>query len=66
VLRENSQIKDRHRMENEIRELIKASRFEDALRLARELIDQYPASPQAEVLRDQLPRLEEKAMLVRR
>jgi hypothetical protein len=66
VLRENSQIKDRQRMENEIRELIKASRFEDALRLARELIDQYPASPQAEVLRDQLPRLEQKAMLVRR
>lgn len=66
VLRENSQIKERQRMENEIRELIKASRFEDALRLAHELIDQYPASPQAEVLRDQLPRLEQKAMLVRR
>lgn len=66
VLRENSQIKERQRMENEIRALIKAGRFDEALRIARDLIDQYPASPQAEVLRDQLPKLEQKASLVRR
>lgn len=66
VLRENAQIKERQRMENEIRELIKAGRFDEALRIARELIDQYPASPQAEVLRDQLPKLEAKAAMARR
>ncbi len=66
TLRENAQIKERQRMENEIRELIKAQRFEEGLRIARELIDQYPTSPQAEVLRGQLPRLEERAATIRR
>jgi tetratricopeptide (TPR) repeat protein len=60
TLRENAEIQTRQEMETEIRELIKAQRFEEALRSARELIQQYPNSPQAAVLREQLPRLEEK------
>lgn len=66
TLRENAQIKERQRMENEIRELVKAQRFEEGLRIARDLIDQYPTSPQAEVLREQLPRLEQRAAALRR
>jgi len=61
TLRENAEIQARQRMESEIRDLIKARRFDEALRIARELIDQYPGSPQAAVLREQLPRLEERA-----
>jgi hypothetical protein len=45
-------------MENEFRELMKQQRYSEALSLAHELIDRYPKSPQAEVLREQLPRLE--------
>jgi outer membrane protein assembly factor BamD (BamD/ComL family) len=60
TLRENAEIQARQQMESEIRDLIKAQRFEEALRSARELIQQYPNSPQAAVLREQLPRLEEK------
>ena len=61
TLRENAEIQTRQQMETQIRDLIKEHRFDDALRVAHELLDQYPDSPQAGVLRDQLPRLEEKA-----
>jgi tetratricopeptide (TPR) repeat protein len=61
TLRENVEIEVRKRREADIRELIKQHRYDEALRIARELIDQYPDSPQAEALRDQLPRLEERA-----
>ena len=61
TLRENAEIQARQRMEAEIRDLIKARRFDEALRITDELIQQYPNSPQAAVLREQLPRLEEKA-----
>jgi len=61
TLQENLEIQLRQGMENDIRELIKAQRFDEAFRAANELIQQYPASPQAAALREQLPRLEEKA-----
>jgi len=61
TLRENVEIEDRKRMEADIRELIKQHRYDEALRIARELVQQYPDSPQADALRDQLPRLEERA-----
>ncbi len=61
TLRSNAEIQARQQMEMEIRDLIKDKRFADALQVARALIAQYPDSPQAAVLRDQLPRLEEKA-----
>jgi predicted O-linked N-acetylglucosamine transferase (SPINDLY family) len=61
TLQENAEIQTRQQMETEIRDLIKAHRFDQALRIAHELLERYPESPQAAVLRDQLPRLEEKA-----
>ena len=61
TLQENAEIQTRQQMETQIRDLIKEHRFDEALRAAHELLDQYPDSPQAGVLRDQLPRLEEKA-----
>ena len=61
TLRTNVEIQARHQMELEIRDLIKDQRFADALRVARELLARYPDSPQAGVLRDQLPRLEQRA-----
>ena len=61
TLQENAEIQTRQQMETQIRDLIKEHRFDEALRVAHELLEQYPESPQAGVLRDQLPRLEEKA-----
>lgn len=61
TLQENTQIQIRQRMESEIRDLLKEQRFDEALRVTHELLQQYPGSPQAAVLREQLPRLEEKA-----
>ena len=60
TLLENAEIHTRQQMEAEFRELMKGQRYEAALRLAHELVDRYPNSPQAEVLREQLPRLEER------
>jgi hypothetical protein len=65
TLQENAEIQARQNMEKEIRELIKEQRFEEAVRVAHELLDQYPDSPQAAVLREQLPRLEERASALR-
>ncbi len=61
TLQENAEIQIRQQMESEIRDLIKEHRFDEALRITQELLQQYPDSPQASVLREQLPRLEEKA-----
>lgn len=61
VLRENAEIQTRQRMEAEIREHFRQHRYADALRLAQDVIEQYPGSPQAEALREQLPKLQEKA-----
>jgi hypothetical protein len=61
TLQENAEIQTRQQMETQIRDLIKEHRFDEALHIAHDLLEQYPESPQAGVLRDQLPRLEEKA-----
>jgi outer membrane protein assembly factor BamD (BamD/ComL family) len=61
TLRANAEIQHRQQLEHDIRDLIKQQRFTEALRTARELIGRYPDSPQANVLRPQLPKLEQKA-----
>jgi outer membrane protein assembly factor BamD (BamD/ComL family) len=61
TLLENAEIQVRHQMEDQIRSFVQQKKYSDALALARSLIDKYPESPQAAVLNDQLPRLEEKA-----
>lgn len=57
----NAEIQTRQRMEAEIRDLIKEHRYADALEVATDLINRYPTSPQAGILRDQLPRLQQRA-----
>lgn len=61
TLTENTEIQARKRMEAEITELSRSRRFDEALHLARDLIDRYPRSPQADVLREKLPQLESRA-----
>ena len=41
--------------------MIREHRYSQALLLARQVVEKYPDSPQAEVLRGQLPRLQERA-----
>ena len=62
TLTENAEIQTRQQMENEFRDMMKQNRYQPALRLAREMIERYPNSPQADVLREQLPRLEKKVV----
>jgi outer membrane protein assembly factor BamD (BamD/ComL family) len=61
ILEANAEVRERQRMEAGIRDLLARQRYEEAVRQARALIARYPHSPQAAVLHDQLPRLEEKA-----
>jgi outer membrane protein assembly factor BamD (BamD/ComL family) len=62
TLRANAEIQKRQELEAQIRTLLKEHRFSDALQIANTLIEQYPDSPQAHALREQiLPRLEQKA-----
>ena len=61
TLRTNVEIQVRHEMETTIRDLIREQRFGEALRIAREVIERYPESPQAAVLREQIHRLEQRA-----
>ncbi len=61
TLAANAEIQTRKRLESEIAELTRRSRFAEAYRLAIDLTERYPNSPQATVLRQQLPRLEQLA-----
>ncbi|MBI5864350.1 MAG: hypothetical protein HZB38_07570 [Planctomycetes bacterium] len=64
TLRENAEIQARQRLESEIRDLVREHRYGEAIRMAGDVIQQYPNSPQAEVLREQLPKLQERAATV--
>lgn len=61
TLAANAEIQTRKRMEQEITRLSHAKRYQEAIQLARSLIERYPKSPQAAVLRETLPDLEERA-----
>lgn len=61
TLTANAEIQTRQRLEAEYRELVRMQRFDEAIRVAHDVIASYPNSPQASALRDQLPKLEEKA-----
>ncbi len=61
MLRANAEVQTRQRLEAQFRDLVKEKRFRDALSVARSLVAQYPNSPQAEVLREQIPKLEQRA-----
>lgn len=64
TLRENAEIQTRKQLEAQYSDSVQAHRYGDALRLAKEIIDQYPNSPQAEALRAQLPKLRDAANAV--
>ena len=61
TLEGNAQIEIRQRLEAQIMECARQGRYIQAAQLARKVIEQYPESPQAQVLRSQLTRLEELA-----
>lgn len=61
TLVDNAEIETRQELEAEITDLARHGRYIEAADFARRLIDRYPDSPQADVLRQQLPRLEELA-----
>ncbi len=61
TLRANAEIETRQHAERDIKELIRRHRYGEALEQARDLIDKYPKSPQADALRGQIPRLEQRA-----
>lgn len=62
TIRDNAEIEHRQQIERDIQQLIRSRRFEDAMRLAEDLISHYPLSPQAAECRTLLPRLEQMAM----
>jgi outer membrane protein assembly factor BamD (BamD/ComL family) len=61
TLEANAEIQTRQQLESQIKEHIRRQEYWDALALARRIIADYPFSPQANALRNQLPRLEELA-----
>jgi len=65
TLRANVEVQLRQEMEEQIRGLIQQRRFAEALRIARELVERYPHSPQAAVLREQMHKLEQRAAAAR-
>lgn len=60
TLRANAEILRRKQYETKFKELIATQNYREALRIARHVIDQYPESPQAGALRDQVPLLEKR------
>lgn len=61
TLEGNAEIEHRQQLEARIMDYAKHGRYIEAAQLAREVIERYPDSPQAEILRSQLPRLDELA-----
>lgn len=61
TLEANAEIEVRQQLEAKIMDLARHGRYIQAADLARQVIAQYPGSPQAEALRSQLARLEDLA-----
>ncbi len=61
TLQGNAEIEVRQRLESRIMEYARQKRYFEAVDLARKVIRDFPQSPQAQVLRGQLDRLEELA-----
>jgi hypothetical protein len=63
LLRTNAEIASRQRLEAQFKVQLQEHRYAEALRLARHIVETYPDSPQAEALRDQIPRLSHLAQV---
>jgi hypothetical protein len=61
TLKTNAEIEVRQRLEGQIMEYARQGRYIEAVDLAKKVIRDFPQSPQAQVLREQLGRLEELA-----
>lgn len=61
TLEMNAEIEVRQRLEGQIMEYARQGRYIEAVDLARKVIRDFPQSPQAQVLREQIGRLEELA-----
>ncbi len=61
TLETNAEIEKRQELEEQIKDLVRRRNFIQAVELARFVIANYPTSPQANALRDQLAKLEELA-----
>jgi hypothetical protein len=61
VLRSNAEIGDRQRLEAELKEAVRTRQYAQALQIAQFIVATYPHSPQAEALREQLPRFRQRA-----
>jgi len=60
TLKANAEIQQRKQYETRFKELVRTHRYTEALRLARHVIGQFPDSPQANALRQQIPMLEKR------
>lgn len=61
TLEANAEIQTRQKIENQYKDYLGQQKYWEALSLARHLISEYPLSPQANALRDQIGRVEELA-----
>jgi tetratricopeptide (TPR) repeat protein len=62
TIAENAEIEERQELERHIQELVRAKQFSEAIDLAEQLLDRFPASPQAESLQKLLPKMRELAI----
>jgi hypothetical protein len=62
TIRQNAEIEERQEQERRIEELIRGKQFFDAIDLAEDLLERFPNSPQAETLKNLLPKMRELAM----
>jgi len=62
TIRENAEIEERQEQERRIQELIRGKQFFEAIDLAEDLLQRFPGSPQAETLKNLLPKMRELAM----
>lgn len=61
TLEANADIQSRQELEQQLKELLRAHQYWEALALARRIIAEHPLSPQANALRNQIARLEDLA-----
>jgi tetratricopeptide (TPR) repeat protein len=61
TLQANAEVEERSLAEERIKALVRLGQFDEAIAIAQGMIQKYPNSPQAQALRSQLPRLQERA-----
>ena len=60
TLRTNAEIVQRRQYEKRFKEFVSGDHYAEALQIARHVVEQFPNSPQAQALRDQIPVLERR------